>query len=205
MSSWPVGTRNRLIVVLLVGAGVLLSGWFWLVSPLQARLRVQRGKAELARMQLQLAQTGQDKGPYYRELVKERLAEMEQLESLMADGTSLFIWGFQTLVPFFQRFDLAHQGWDPPVLDDVDVPPEVPYPMATFGVMGQGHFHAIGHFLAAFENTYPFLKIKHLSMQAVTPGVAGVVRGMDDLERLRFRLEYQILVKTNETSAELSR
>jgi hypothetical protein len=200
MSSWPAGTRNRLIVVLLVGAVVLLSGWFWLVSPLQARLRVQRGKAELARMQLQLAQTGQDRGPYYRELVKERLAEMEQLESLMADRADLLGWGYRTLVTHFRYYDIADRGWDPAIEGEVDVPPEVPYSMATLGVTGQGHFHSFGRFLAAFENYSPFLKIKHVSLQALTPGVGGVVRGMDDLERLSFRMEYQILVKTDETS-----
>lgn len=204
MNSWPPGTRNRLIFVLLVGAGVLLSGWFGLISPLQARLRVQKGKADLARMQLQLAQTGQDRGPYYRDLLAERRAEMENLEFLMADESGiggLLGWEFSTLVPFFNLYEIVHLGWELPVLTDVDVPPDVPYRMATFGVSGQAHYHAFGRFLAAFENGYPFVKIKSLNLQSLTPGIGGVVRGMDDLEQLRFRLEYQVLTKTNKVAA----
>ena len=157
MNNWPPGTRNRLIFVLLVGVGVLLCGWFGLISPLQARLNVLKGKADLARMQLQLAQTGQDRGPYYRELLAERRAEMENLEFLMADasGSGLLGWGFGTLVPYFKTYDIVHLGWENPVLTDVDVPPDVPYRMATFGVSGQAHYHAFGRFLAAFRKRFP--------------------------------------------------
>jgi hypothetical protein len=197
MNNWPLGTRNRLIFVLLVGVGVLLCGWFGLISPLQARLRLQKGKAEYARMQLQLAQTGQDRGPFYRELLAERRAEMENLEFLMADASDLLGWGFGMLVPYFKLYDIVHLGWEIPVLTDVDMPPDVPYRMATFGVSGQAHYHAFGRFLAAFENGSPFVKIKSVSLQSLTPGIGGVVRGMDDLEQLRFRLEYQVLAKTN--------
>jgi len=197
MNNWPPGTRNRLIFVLVVGAGVLLSGWLGLISPLQARLKVQKGKSDLARMQLQLAQTGQDQGPYYRKLLAERQAEMENLEFLMADASDLLGWGFGMLVPYFKLYDIVHLGWENPVLTDVDVPPDVPYRMATFGVTGQAHYHAFGRFLAAFENGSPFVKIKSVNLQSLTPGIGGVVQGMDDLEELRFRLEYQVLAKTN--------
>jgi len=203
MNSWPPGTRNRLIFVLLVGVGVLLCGWFMLIAPLQARLKVQKGKADLARMQLQLAQTGQDQGPHYRKLLAERRAEMENLEFLMADesGSGLLGWEFSTLVPYFNLYNIVHLGWENPTLTDVDLPPDVPYRMATFGVSGQAHYHAFGRFLAAFENGYPFVKIKSVSLQSLTPGIGGVVRGMDDLEQLRFRLEYQVLTKTNQVTA----
>jgi len=64
-------------------------------------------------------------------------------------------------------------------------------------VSGQAHYHAFGRFLAAFENGSPFVKIQSVNLQSLTPGIGGVVQGMDDLEELRFRLEYQVLAKTN--------
>jgi Tfp pilus assembly protein PilO len=199
MSSWPSSTKKRLLFVLVVGLGVLLAAWFGLVAPLQAKLGVQRGKEVTARGQLHLLQTGQDRGPGIRALVEERKAEMANLESLMATWPNLLGWGIGELVPYFNYHGVTHQSWERPVMMDVDVPPEVPYRMARLAVTGQAHYHAFGRFLAAFESSSPFSRITSLSLQAVTPGYGGVVEALDDLEQLRFRMEFQILTVTNRT------
>jgi hypothetical protein len=192
MNKWPPGTRNRIVFVLLVGTGLMLLVWFGAVSPLQAKLRVRTAKAELARMQLDLAQASLEKAPYYRALAEEKRQEIEGMESMMA-ASGLYRWNYGTLVPYEKTYDLVFQAWESPALGDVDVPPEVPYRMATFGVTGLAHFHAFGRFLAAFENSSPFIKVKHVTLQAVTPGF----RDSADSEQLSFRLEYHILAQTN--------
>lgn len=193
MNSWPPGTRNRLVFVLLVGVGVLMLIWFGVGSPLQARLKIANGKADLARMQLQLAQAGQDKGPYYRAMVEERTEEMKNLESTMAETPNVLGWAYGTMTPYFKVHNITASTWDRTVLSDVDVPPEVPYQLATIGVSGMAHFHAFGKFLADFENSFPFMKVKSVTLQTVAPGFVDLVQEPEDQERLRFRLEYQIL------------
>ena len=198
MSSWPEGTRNRVLFNLFVGVGITALMWFGLISPLQARLKLHTGKTEVAQMQLQLAQASLDKGPLYRALVEEKGAEIDEFESRMAEG-ALLGWEYQTLVPYEKVYGIFLRGWESPRLGVVDVPPAVPYSMATFGVTGQGHFHSIGAFLAAFENSSPFVKLKSLSLQVLTPGFGT----MDDPEQLSFRMEYHILAQTNAVAAGL--
>jgi Tfp pilus assembly protein PilO len=197
MSSWPEGTRNRLLFSLFVGVGVTLLMWFGLITPLQARLGLHTGKTEVAQMQLQLAQASLDKGPLYRALVEEKRAEIAEFESRMAEGEDLLGWEYQTLVPYEKVYGVMLRGWESPRLGVADVPPDVPYAMATFGVTGQGHYHSIGMFLAGFENSSPFVKLRSLSLQALTPGFGS----MDEPEQLSFRMEYHILAQTNTVAA----
>ncbi|MCL4180842.1 MAG: hypothetical protein KJ072_24230 [Verrucomicrobia bacterium] len=192
MSNWPAGTRNRILYVLLVGSGLVLLIWFGLVSPLQARLKVRTAKAELARMQLQLAHASLDKAPHYRALADEKRAEIAELESLMAEG-GLLLWQYGILMPYAKPYDVNFQTWETLALGEIDVPPKVPYRMATFAVTGEAHYHAFGKFLADFENSSPFIKVKGLTLQSVSPGF----RSGGDAEQLRFRLEYHILSLTN--------
>ncbi len=184
MSSWPPGTRNRLLFVLSVGLGVALVLWFGLVSPLQVRLKTAVRKADMARMQLKLAETGVDKGPYYRQLAEEKRQEIAELESNMAK-IALFNWQWGTLLPYEKVYGIIFRGWEVPRLGTLDVPPEVPYSMASFTVTGQGYFHDFGTFLAAFENSSPFIKLTSLRLQALTPGFGS----MDDPEQLSFRMD----------------
>jgi hypothetical protein len=198
MSNWPPGTRNRVLFVLGVGLGLVLLAWFGAVSPLRGKLAVQQGRAELARIQLRLAQASLEKGPEYQTLAEARRAEIIELESTMAEGRSLLFWEWGNLMPYGKLFGITFRSWENPTLGEADVPPTVPYPMATFGLTGQGHFHSFGKFLAAFENSSPFIKLKSLTLQAVTPGFAS----MDDPEELSFRIEYHILAQTNSVTVE---
>lgn len=192
MNSWPPGTRNRIVFVLLVGGGLVALVWFSLVSPLQAQVRVRTAKAELAAMQLELAEASLEKAPHYRALAEEKREEIEVMESMMA-ARALYRWNYGTLMPYEKTYDLVLQGWESPALREVDLPPEVPYKLASFGVTGLAHFHSFGRFLAAFENSSPFVKINQVTLQAVAPGF----RAVGDPELLSFRLEYQILAQTN--------
>jgi hypothetical protein len=192
MNSWPPGTRNRVLFVLLVGGGLVALAWFGLVSPLQAQVRVRTAKAELARMQLELAEASLEKAPHYRALAEEKRNEIEAMEALMPTR-GLYQWNVRTLAPYEKVYDLILQSWESPKLQDVDMPPEVPYKLASFGVTGLAHFHSFGSFLATFENSWPFVKINEVTLQAVAPGF----RAVGDPELLSFRLEYQILARTN--------
>jgi hypothetical protein len=128
-------------------------------------------------MQLQLAQAGQDRGPYLPRVARGASGGDGESGILMADASDLLGWGFGMLCPISSSTTSCILGWEIPVLGDVDVPPEVPYRMATFGVSGQAHYHALGGFWRLSKTVPRFVKIKSVSLQSLTPGIGGVVRG----------------------------
>jgi hypothetical protein len=199
MNEWPPETRSRLIFVLLLGASLAALLWFSLIAPLQGRVSAWSGRVELARMKLQVAQTSIDRAEFYRQLVNTNRAAVDLLENRMAQGDH-YAWVIQEvsdLVGQLDVLDIHLSNFFPPQLGDLDLPPPVPYQLGTFTVEGSAYYHSFGAFLAAFENSSPFVKVKTLTLSTTTSGGSRT----DDQERLFFRLEFHTLAKTNAPSA----
>jgi Tfp pilus assembly protein PilO len=192
MTNWPVETRQRLVVVVIVSAGLIGLVWFGVISPLQARVSSWQSRVELRRMELQLTQTSVDRADHYRALAERSGEEIEALEKRMAVG-DVYTWVIKDLSGFANEHDIYITGFLPPQLEDVELPPVVPYRLGSFAVSGLSYYHSFGTFLAELENSSPFAKVKSLTLQATGPGVAR----SDDPERLSFRLEFYTLVRTN--------
>jgi hypothetical protein len=191
-TSWPPGTIQRLLFVLAVTLGVLVLLWFVAIAPLQDRLTQRRGQVARARIELRLAQTQAEKAPENRILAEQHRRRLAALEVSMAQG-DLLRWGINRLLDYQDKHDVIFIAWDRPQLLDLDVPPAVPYRLASYSVNGQAYYHELGSFLAAFENDSPFVKINRLTIQALGPGTAR----KEDPERLTFQLDYLSLAKTN--------
>jgi hypothetical protein len=199
MNNWPPETRSRLVFVLLLGTGLAVLLWFSLIARLQGRVEMWAGRVELARMQLQVAQTSIDRADHYRELVNTNLAAIHALEERMAQGDH-YAWVINEvseLVGELDVMDVHLSNFFPPRLEDLDLPPAVPYRLGTFTVEGRAYYHSFGSFLAAFENSSPFVKVKGISLSSTAGGASRT----DEPERLQFRLEFHTLAKTNAPSA----
>jgi hypothetical protein len=91
------------------------------------------------------------------------------------------------------RHSIGVTSFAPPQLGEPDVPPAVPYQAVSYVMNGLGHYHEFGAFLAAFENSAPFIRAKSLSLEPASIGLVG----SGERESLAFRLEFATLVKTN--------
>jgi hypothetical protein len=199
MNDWPPETRSRLVLVLLLGAGLAALLWFSLIAPLQDRFGVWSGRVELARMQLQVAETSIERAEHYREMVAANLSAIRSLEERMAHGDH-YSWVINEVSELVEQTDLLDiylSNFLPPQLGELDLPPAVPYQLGTFTVEGRAYYHSFGLFLAAFENNSPFVKVKNLILSTTAAGASRT----DEPERLFFRLEFHTLANTNSSTA----
>jgi hypothetical protein len=192
MNNWPPETRGRLMFVLLLIAGLAALIWFSVIAPLQSQVNTWSNRVGLAGMQLQLARTSVDRAGHYRDLVERNEAEIQALEARMAHG-DYYTWVLSELGAFGDQYDIDLYAFLTPQLGDLDLPPQVPYRLGQFTVTGWAHYHSFGAFLAAFENSSPFVKIQSLTLARLGTGGLRV----PEPEQLSFRLEFLILARTN--------
>ena len=69
--------------------------------------------------------------------------------------------------------------------------PNFPYKQVSITVMGTGHYHDIGRFVADFENTFPHMRLQNFGMELLPSA------GSAEQEMLTFKVEIITLVKTN--------
>ncbi len=181
--------RQQLIIVTLLILGVL-AGVFWGVIQPQNRkreeLKLARDAAE-RRLQ-QVRQTVENADRIEAELAEagKRLA---QIEETMASG-DLYSWAINTI----RQFKLSYHV-DIPQFSQIDGPRDVPlfagfpYKQANLTISGSAYYADFGHFVADFENQFPYIRLQNLTLEPA-PGQGG-----NDKEKLIFKLELAALVK----------
>ena len=195
MSNWTAETRSRLLFVLLLGGSLAALLWFSAIAPLQDRLQTWSRRVELARMQLQVAQTSIDRAEHYGSLVTTNLARLEALEQRMSHGDH-YNWAIVELHELASELnpdEFSFNNFIPPDIGVLDLPPAVPYGLSRFEVNGRAFYHTFGQYLASLENSSPFLRIRSLDLQAASAGASRT----DNPEQLLFRLEFLNLANTN--------
>jgi hypothetical protein len=132
-------------------------------------------------------------------LANQNLAEARQnqealsrLESQMAKG-DLYRWVINSTLDLQERHDVRIVSYEKPQLGPVDVPPAVPYSAASWAISGSAYFEEFGSFLADFENSLPFSRLKALSLWAASPGLSTG----GEPERLAFRIDCVGLARTD--------
>jgi hypothetical protein len=115
---------------------------------------------------------------------------LSHAEEDMASG-DIYSWTYDTI----RRFKVPYQVDIPqigqPELSDVDLLPNFPYKQVKFTVNGTAYYHDFGKFIAAFENTFPHIRIVNLTMDPVPSGPDG------STEKLSFRMDIVALIKSN--------
>lgn len=190
MNSLSKEKRNQLVLVVLLTGGVLAGLWFGLIRFQQARLdQLAQGKLVAAQKFDQVKQAIET-----ADLVEAKLGEARQrlakIESSMASG-DLYSWTIDTL----RKFKVGYKV-EIPQFSQIDGPKEMnmlagfPYKQANMTITGTASYTDLGKFVADFENQFPYMRVLNLSLEPV-PSLAGA-----DKERLAFRLEIAVLVKS---------
>ena len=181
--------RNKLIAVS-VGIVIALGGlWFGIIHLPAKKLKETRAGFE----------GNQDKNRKMRQVVSaapqleaELLAAQEKLAVIQQDmpAGDLYSWFISTIKNFkaAYRVDIPSYG-NVSAIENTTLIPNFPYKQVRIQLSGSAFYQDFGHFLADFENRYPFMRVENISLE---PNMA--IQSETDREKLAFRMEIVALV-----------
>jgi len=182
--------RNQLFFVAIITIAVLVLIGFAFIHPqLQTLSKIKANKKDaLAKLQ-QINDTIKHTDATEAALASVTDA-LSHAEEDMASG-DIYSWTYDTI----RRFKIPYQVDIPqigqPEMGNVDLLPNFPYKQVKFTVNGTAYYHDFGKFIAAFENTFPHIRIVNLTMDPLPPGPDG------STEKLSFRMDIVALIKSN--------
>src|SRR5436190_10478285 len=176
--------RNKLLIVGFATVLPLAALWYVLLTP-QCRKLVEIAK-KTTEAETKLAdgvRTTATAQTAEADLEKVS-ARLKAIESSMPSG-DMYAWFIQTIERFRlpYRVDLPQKSRE--VMGEAGSLPKFPYRAATFTVQGGAYFHDFGKFLSDFENTFPYMRVQNLELEA-NPGSAT---NSEDREKLSFKME----------------
>jgi Tfp pilus assembly protein PilO len=182
--------RNQLLLVAIITVAVLvLIGFVFIRPQLQTLSKIQANTKDAQTKLQQINDTIERTNAVESELAAVTDA-LSHAEEDMASG-DIYSWTYDTI----RRFKVPYQVDIPqigqPEMGDVDLLPNFPYKQVKFTVNGTAYYHDFGKFIAAFENTFPHIRIVNLTMDPVPPGPDG------STEKLSFRIDIVALIKSN--------
>jgi Tfp pilus assembly protein PilO len=186
----PKEKRNQLLLVAIITVAVMVLIGLTFINPqLQTLSKIKANKrAAQAKLQ-QINDTIKHMDAAESELAAVSNA-LSHAEEDMASG-DIYSWTYDTI----RRFKVPYQVDIPqigqPELSDVDLLPNFPYKQVKFTVNGTAYYHDFGKFIAAFENTFPHIRIVNLTMDPIPSGPDG------STEKLSFRMDIVALIKSN--------
>lgn len=195
MNTLSADKKQKLILVaVLTGVAIALI-WFLLIGTLQDHIALKLTKAretadKIADAQKKLAQTAATEEKLATATRKLATTEDEG----MASG-DLYFWIINTI----NRFKLAYRV-DIPVFSQPEeikatLLPDFPYKSVRYNVRGSAYYHDLGRFLAAFENSQPYLFVQNLEV------LPSETVQHDEPEKLNFRMDIVALVKPTALAA----
>lgn len=189
MNTLTAEKKQHVILVAVLTGVVIALVWFLLIGTLQDNITKKRAKAgesadKLADARKKLSQSA---------AIEEQLASATRKlatteDEGMASG-DLYFWIINTISRFKLAYRVDIPFFSQPEEIKATVLPDLPYKSVRYNVRGSAYYHDLGRFLAAFENSHPYVFVQNLE---VFPG--DVVQA-DDPERLNFRMDIVALVK----------
>jgi Tfp pilus assembly protein PilO len=190
MTRWSSQTRRRLVLLVLGTAAVVGIIWFLVIVNLQNQLKNKADKIHSVQKQLQVTRSSIVlAGKYNEELVRNGMI-LTNFEAQMAQG-DLYRWMIKALRPLQNQFDVNIIEVTTPQITELNIPPKVPYKSANYTISGMARFHEFGAFLAELENSSPFIRVKSVTLEATSSGVAN--QALSD--KLSFKVECSTLIK----------
>jgi hypothetical protein len=194
MSKWSAQTKQRLVLLALGTTAVVGAIWFLVVMNLRTQLINKANQIEAVRSKLNVTRSGIKLAEKYHVELSRTGSLLGNYETLMAEG-DLLRWVIKTLRPLQAQYDV-NADFTPPQIGELNIPPKVPYKAATYTVVGKARFHEFGSFLAELENSSPFIRVKSLSLEATSSGIASANRS----DKLTFKLEFSMLIRQKPVS-----
>jgi len=117
---------------------------------------------------------------------------LDTIEENFAAG-DLYSWVILTMNKFRAPYKVDIRNFSREEIVKVGLLPDFPYDGAKYILTGSAHFHDLGHFIADFENQFPYFRVQNLDI-----ALAESSTGPED-EKITFRMEIVALIKPNPT------
>jgi hypothetical protein len=188
--------RDRIILVVLLTLGVGWGLWQFVVKTRSAQLTAQR--LELGKLEGQLVQAVDwiERAQGVERELTEAEAALARVEATLGNRVDPYAWSYVLLDtirqqhPALRNLDVAGK----PSVGPVRLLPSFPYEATTFTVVGRGHFHDFGRFLAEFENDYPFFRVENIELTSRSSMTESQAT-LDEREMLNLKFDVVALIK----------
>jgi type II secretory pathway pseudopilin PulG len=191
MRRLPKEKRDKLILVCMIIAIVLIAIGLALIRPEYAAIRDTKSATEEKRQKLENMQNDIDKAATTAAELQDTTVELTEAEKDMATGDPN-AWIYDTIRGFKSQYKMDITIATSTTTGDVDLMPKFPYRQLKVTVAGTAYYHDLGRFIADFENNYPHGRICNLLIHP-----AGL--GGDNAEKLSFSMDIIALIKPNQT------
>ena len=201
MNKQPKEKRDRIILVCIGTAVLLVAVYFFLIGPEYRAIDLTRTKTNRAKDDLKEKQNLIQKKDATENELHDVSTTLSDAENDVASGDP-DAWFYETLRNFKGHYDVDISGYSPPTLGDVDLLSHFPYKQLKITVSGTAYYHDLGKFIADFENTFPHMRVVNLALEpasgANSPASTASGRPGSN-EKLSFKMDIITLVKTGET------
>lgn len=189
MNKLPKDRRNKLFLVGFATIVVLVGLWYAVLSPQKSKLREIARKTADAESKLADAVRTTASAEAAETDLQNVSGKLKAIEAGMPSG-DMYAWFIQTIDRFRapHRVDLPQKSRE--VMGEVGLLPKFPYRAATFTVKGGAYFHDFGKFLSDFENTFPYMRVQNLELDATSLTSTN----SSEQEKLAFKMEIVALV-----------
>ena len=190
MIKWSGQTKRRLFMLLLGTIAAICAIWFLVILKLETQVKDKEDKIRSVQKNVEVTRSSIRLAEKYNDELERNGSILARYEGQMAQG-DLYRWVINSLRPLQSQSDVEVKDFTLPQIADSTIPPKVPYKTATYTIGGFARFYEFGPFLAALENSSPFIRIKNITLEATSSGASNAT----EPERLSFKVEFSILVR----------
>jgi Tfp pilus assembly protein PilO len=179
--------KDKLVLVIVVTGMAIVGIWFGLISVQKRALADTTKKTTELKDKIEKADKTLKNQAEIELGLKLHENQVKAIEETFAPGDK-YSWILKLLLDFSKTYkDMSIQDSSPEQVDKLKMLAKFPYDTATFHIKATGYYHALGKFLADFENHYPFFSIQNLEM--------GVPPKSEEGEKLICTFDIVTLVK----------
>ena len=192
MSNIPAAKKQQLAGI---AAGTILFSvvfWYFVIQSQKRTIEQQDKKVGEIRTQIETAKKNSRMLDRLEADFKVSKANLKKLEVLMPSG-DVYRWLVQAFEGMQKTNWVTIFNIDPPRVEEVEIPPALPYKAALITVTGLAYYHDFGVFLANMENSMPFIRLQSLELKRAALADTGAA----DREQLSFAMELLTLVKVD--------
>jgi Tfp pilus assembly protein PilO len=193
MKNLPKEKRDRLILVCLGTAAILVGLYYGLITTQQKSLAEMDKKQVEQEDKLKNGQRLASSTAQIQKSLEAADAKLKAIESRMPSG-DMYSWIILTVNTFKENYQVDIPQFSREVPAEIGMYAQYPYRAAVFNLRGTAHFHEFGRFVADFENTFPYMRIQNIELD---PASASNASAQNDQEKLAFKMEIVTLVNPN--------
>lgn len=158
--------KDKIILLAIGTLAIIAAIYLSLISPKQTQLNRLYKQLEQERAKCKQAKDLLAKSEYFKNKLEEKAQQLEQIEESFATG-DILIWGHKTLNIFRSRHENVTIGnIDPTIkVEDPVGFPFLGYKTVTFTTEVKSRYHDFGEFIADFENSCPYFRVKNLDIK----------------------------------------